>query len=480
MENSLLETLKNKFAIFSREAQQATDYLQGTLKTLVQNLSHLDEDLAVTLLLESTDNQRLALTAIEERLENLLSELLWTQDVHALPFQPLVADCRESLTAYKKQLVNTIELQQEISNPYITGIPLDENQEIFVGRQEFSAKLERLLVSPRCPPLLLYGQRRMGKTSLLYNLSRLLPSTIIPLFVDLQGPVGLASDHPNFLYNLSRAMRSAAHCRRTLQLPPLAREQLQEDPFSRFDEWLTEIELQLPQKIILLILDEFINLEAAFDSGRLNEQAVLSLLRYQIQHRPRLKILLAGSHAFAELQRWSSYLVNVHTLHISYLSESEAKKLIEQPTPNFPLRYTSRASQRILQLTRGHPALVQLLCAEIVELKNKQSPTVRRLAQMEDVEAAISAALQGVKFYFNDIVRNQIGETARYLLRYLATHGENQPLKLKNWVNYAKANGHSHSDFKSALEQLLRRELIENVEEGYRFQVELIRRWFIE
>jgi hypothetical protein len=42
----------------------------------------------------------------------------------------------------------------------------------------------------------------MGKTSLLRNLGRLLPRTIVPLFVDGQRS-SLASDYPDFLYSLA-------------------------------------------------------------------------------------------------------------------------------------------------------------------------------------------------------------------------------------------------------------------------------------
>ena len=480
MENTLTETLLDKFKVFSQEAQIAAEQFSGTTQSLLHHLSHVDKDIEAALGLESAENQRLALALIEERLEDLINELMWSHEAHTAHFKSVVIECREFLMSYKKRLIYHIESQQEIANPYITGIPLDDKQEIFVGRQEFSAKLEQLLVSPRCPPLLLYGQRRMGKTSLLYNLSRLLPSSIVPLFVDLQGPVGLANDHVGFLYNLSRAMALSAKLRRHLQLPPLTRQDLQPDPFSRFDEWLSEIEQQEPNKITLLILDEFITLEDAFDSKRLDEKLVLSLLRHQIQHRSHLKILLAGSHAFEELQRWSNYLVNVRTLHIGYLTETEAKQLIEKPVKDFSLRYTPQAYQRVSQLTHCHPALVQLLCAEIVELKNSQAPHLRRLAQVEDVEAAVPRCLEGVKFYFSDIVHNQIDEAGRNLLRFMALQGEGQIVKLAPLAHYAKSMDQEFDEFKATMAQLLRRELIENINHGFRFQVELIRRWFVE
>ncbi|OQW90884.1 MAG: hypothetical protein BWK79_18485, partial [Beggiatoa sp. IS2] len=129
--------MQDKFALFSQEAQQALTYLPKTVRTLVKNLSHVDKDIAAALRLESADNQRLAFTAIEERLEELVNELLWNQDSTIKQLKPLIMDCREVLSLYKRQIAHTIELQQEINNPYITGIPLDETQEIFVGRAEF-------------------------------------------------------------------------------------------------------------------------------------------------------------------------------------------------------------------------------------------------------------------------------------------------------------------------------------------------------
>ena len=46
--------------------------------------------------------------------------------------------------------------------------------------------------------------------ALLNNLGRLLPSAIIPLFVDLQGPASRASDHAAFPYSVAQGMSNAA------------------------------------------------------------------------------------------------------------------------------------------------------------------------------------------------------------------------------------------------------------------------------
>jgi hypothetical protein len=119
--------------------------------------------------------------------------------------------------------------------------------------------------------------------------------------------------------------------------------------------------------------------------------------------------------------------------------------------------------------------LVQLLCAEIVALKNEQSPTVRRLARLDDVEAAVPEALNHGSFFFADIERNQVNPTELALLRFLAAQGEGVAVS----PTALPARQFSGEDeLARALDLLILRELIERTDEGYHFQVELIRRWF--
>jgi hypothetical protein len=424
---------------------------------------------------ESAYNRRLALSGVEDRLDGLLRELIRSGEDYVVRFRPIANKWRQIIAEHMRELTGAVEARQEIDNPYVIGVPLTEMQEIFVGRTDVSARIEQLLLDRRRPPLLLYGQRRMGKTSLLTNLGRLLPSTIVPLFVDLQGPATRANDHAGFLYNIVRGMARSAERQRGLTLPSLTREILVDDPFTRFDEWLDQVEQVLGQSTALIALDEFEALDGALAEGRFDETAVMGMMRHLIQHRPRFKLLLAGSHTLDELQRWSSYLINVQVVHIGYLAENETRQLVEQPVKDFALRYEPDACQRVLDLTRGHPALVQLLCAEIVALKNEQPPTVRRLACLDDVEAAVPEALSHGSFFFADIERNQVNAVELALLRFLAAQGERVAVNQTDLL----AGPFSDKDaLAHALDLLIRRELIERTDGGYQFQVELIRRWF--
>ncbi|MDB9510053.1 ATP-binding protein, partial [Kamptonema animale CS-326] len=473
-----LEKCADVKAISNTHLKIAVGELNSPVKTLLSSFSHISQDVDAAINQGSVYNQRLALSIVAERLNRFIRELTSSSDKYSVRFYPIATQWFGIVTNHIQELVETVELRQEIDNPYIIGVPLNEQQEIFSGRTDIGTRIEQLILDRRRPPLLLYGQRRMGKTSLLNNLGRLLPNSIIPMFVDLQGPVSSASDYAGFLYNIARAMIESAQRQSGFNLPPLTRETLAADPSTYFDEWLDKVEQTLDQNIALLSFDEFEALDAAINKGRFDEQDVLGMLRHLIQHRPRFKLLLAGSHTIEEFQRWASYLINVQVLHISYLKEHEARHLIEQPVKDFTLRYEPDAVERVLQLTRCHPFLVQLLCAEIIYLKNEQDPSVRRLANLADVEAAIPKALDSGSFFFADFQSNQVDAAGLAVLCFIAAQGEGVIVSREVLSRQFVDNFADNLD--NIIELLLRRELIEEVGEGYRFQVEAIRRWFIK
>jgi GTPase SAR1 family protein len=366
-----------------------------------------------------------------------------------------------------------LEEMQEIPNPYIVGIPLKEGQDVFIPRPNINKRIERLLLDRSAPPLLLYGQRRTGKTSLLNNLIKRLPDNFIMLFVDFQGALSSAQNHLSFFYNLGRAMiKSAKKHYPDLSFPPLTEETLRSDPATRFDEWLDEIEEVIGEKSLLLALDEFITLDHAFHEGRLQQSTILGMFRNIIQHRSKFRFLFSGSHTFEELQHWANYLINVQIAHLNYLSEEQAHQLIEQPIKHFPLRYTQEAVESVISVTRCQPALLQSLCGEIVQIKDEQPVYKRLTVDISDVEAAVPLVLAHSKLLFAEILEEQLDQDGQALLRFIASHGEGRI------VSREALSAQLPDNLEETLALLLRRELIEEVgEQGYRFQIELVRRW---
>ena len=97
---------------------------------------------------------------------------------------------------------------------------------------------------------------------------------------------------------------------------------------------------------------------------------------------------------------------------------------------------------------------------------------IHRLAELTDILSVIPETLQRGSLFFVDIERNQITEHEQAVLRTLARQGEAAVVPVTTLMSGGSG------DLEQMLAQLIRRDLIEAVPGGYRFQVELIRRWF--
>ena len=90
----------------------------------------------------------------------------------------------------------------EFSNPYIAGAPVTEAS-MFFGREDVFSWIERSLPGLYVDHVLvIHGQRRVGKTSVLKQLHLHIPEHYIPVFFDLQGRTHTSLDR--FLWWLAR------------------------------------------------------------------------------------------------------------------------------------------------------------------------------------------------------------------------------------------------------------------------------------
>ncbi|NOX61743.1 MAG: ATP-binding protein [Chloroflexi bacterium] len=458
-----------------RNLQLRESDLDAPTSPILHRFARFSRDIDASLRQVTRYHRRLALEGVVAQWEQFTHDLALSREEHASRFYPAARRWLDIAETHLETLMTELEESGEIDNPYIFGAPISEEQAIFVGRQDIIARIEQHLLDARRPPLLLYGQRRMGKTSLLRNLGRMFVSEIAPMFVDGQG-VSLASDYVDFLYGTVRQMARSAKRYRALQLPLLDRRTLVSSPFSALDEWLDDVETLMDvtgHRVALIAFDEMETLQQGMARGRYDEMDVLSFFRHIIQHRPRFRVLLTSSHMLLEFPSyWASYLINMQTIKIGYLDELSARQLIERPTPRFALHYEPAAVEHILALTRGHPHLIQLLCHELVIVKNRQPLSQRRMATVADVEEAAARALDVGRLFFEDIERNQVGGNGRIILRFMAAQGKNAVIERGR---LAALVGDALDE---TLAQLQLRDLIEQDGTGYRFQVELIRRWF--
>lgn len=356
--------------------------------------------------------------------------------------------------------------QEQIPNVYVAGSPLAEQSKVFKGRRDVFRALERELASEseQRPALVLFGARRAGKSSALRQLPVVLGPQVVPVSVDLQS-LSLTNDAAALFAGLAEAIKQGAFASRHLDLPALTRESLQDDPYSRFADWFQLVEVALSGRWMLLCLDEYEYLEKMFADGRVDER-IFQLLRSLLQNNPHLTLLFSGAHTFEELQPvWSHHLINVRTLQIGHLALDDARELVEHPIPDFPLRYTSAASQQIFTTLSGQPFLLQSVCRDLVNLLNEEN---RLDADVPDVERAFASALLSASAYFADLWRGpDTNDGQRAVLTALAK-AQDAPLSEETLRGLATP---------ADLRRLVQHDVIAKGEDGYRFKVGLVQRW---
>lgn len=286
---------------------------------------------------------------------------------------------------------------QFIPNPYVVGTPLQTGSPLFFGREDLIAFIRQNLAASHRNNLVLIGQRRTGKTSLLKQLPGRLDDSYLPVYLDGQA-LGLDPGLPNFFLALATEISFALEDR-GFEFDSPKPEDFSTNPASAFEHhFLEKVRQVIGERHLLLMLDEFEELESAVRRGDL-ESSIFGFLRHLIQHTPALSVIFCGTHRLEELASdYWSVLFNISIYkHISFLSQSDAMRLIQDPVAPYGMRYDDLALDKIWRITAGHPYFLQLLCHSLVNQHNK---TQRSYTTVADVNAALDEILASGEAHF--------------------------------------------------------------------------------
>lgn len=274
-------------------------------------------------------------------------------------------------------------------NPYIAGNPIT-GAEMFFGRQDVFAFIQQALIGKhRDNVIVLYGQRRTGKTSALYQMPRRLGLRYVSIFIDLHG---LALDGlESFLWELANSIARGLRREYRIELSPLARDTFRANPRHAFEnEFLPRVWAALGDRHLLLMLDEAIRLQEQVQARKL-EPETFTYLRYLMQHFERLNFLFALGEGLESMTKEYASLFSVGLYKkISFLERDAAVALITQPAHEF-YRVQDAAIERILEITSGHPYYTQLLCHSIF---NRWQHTRSAEIDATDVDAVVEETVE--------------------------------------------------------------------------------------
>lgn len=424
--------------------------LLAALRALARTLAAAQHSSAAYLVAQHVHSTEAQLRAMDNQLASA-DELL------AAYFPAVLRVAGEVLATMRE--ANAAAAAATLPNPFIAGNPLSGaqrwGQQLFRGRERHIRQVERLLADAHSAnSFALLGPRRCGKSTLLNMLRRQLPDTQLVLF-DLQGN---PADSPLAFYRalVRQAQRQAEEDRR-LQLPDLP----EGAPIEALAAWLDLLENDQRVTRFLICIDEFERLPDLFPASvdgtaQRDLLQLLGLLRATVQHRQRVRLLVAGAAPFDELETlWTDHLINLQEIQVGFLDAASAEGLLTQPCPEMPADAIPAALARaMVARTAGQPYLTQLYGQILIDQLNDAE---RRQACLDDLEPVEREALSKAVNYFQNIWRALRPDAAQALL----TLAQGQPLALP-----------------SATRRYLQRRLL--IGEDDRLSIPVFQRWLLE
>jgi len=368
--------------------------------------------------------------------------------------------------------------KKQSENPYVTSSPVG-GQSSFIGRKDIIQEVIKLLSTPHENGIILYGQRRIGKTSILLELEANIKqqSHIYPIYFDGQDNVSLSFEQ--LLKKLAiQIFRNIA--RPPFEGWPIPNEWNEDIPSIFKETFIPHVLSKLPDHaMIVFLFDEFDAL------GHPADQSLSSFFSYirQLMHSDarHFKFVFVIGHRPEDLSNlYLSLFKGVKSCHVSLFNKGDSHALIKLSEINQTLKWSDTALNRIFYYTGGHPYLTQQLCQVIWDMNHKSTSSTIVQINEPEIDQAISHAIQ---YAANSLewLWDGLGPAERIVISAISESngGKITISQLEKRLQDFGVRILS-SELKKApiiLEQL---NLIEILEDSYHMHVELLRQWIAQ
>jgi hypothetical protein len=406
----------NQLSDIAAQASTATDLppietaLRPTVLTALKRLQDISTEVTTSINASSRLNQQSALLRANDNLKSLNEYVAQEVDTPAKVVISLtIQQWTDIVTEAGGELART--KIAEVKCPYKAGTPV--HPPLFVGRQDILNRLKTLLTAPRPSPCALYGQRRMGKTSILQNLGKEIEQEDRQVFVDfdMQLLVTVRSTG-ELLYRLAlRIYNKLPTAQKELLKKPCIEDfsATEVNPYFALEDFLQQLDENSDDLKVVVAIDEFELLEYLIEQ-KVVERDLLGVWRALLGKYSCFTMIFAGRHSLYEMSAdyWHPLFGFVETISVSFLSEEAARKLITQPYPDFDIDYNQDAVDTIVDVTNGQPFLIQHICKELVFNFNRQIlegrirekcltiKDVEETIQLPECRKAINTHFQGI------------------------------------------------------------------------------------
>ena len=402
---------------------------------------------------------------------------------------------------------------EHIENPYAAyaegGIVGDEN--MFFGREELIRNIANAIQRShlQSKSVMVFGQKRSGKSSVLYHLKKLLQEDQDLLILDLENIAAILGENSNqaedskvsllnqILKSILTELEYAIEDRvdegsSPLDLPIPGDQEFYAHPnpqqrftdiFKSFKRHISKHEDWRGVRVVLLI-DEFQYIYARIVAGQIPEsfmQNWKALLQANYFHA-----VLVGQDVMPKFKaRFPNEFGTTQDERVTYLKPDDARRLIDEPIRiggrQGDSRYREQAINRILNLTAGSPFYIQIICNRLVEYMNIKHA---RLVTEADVEQIKNELIHDVNALGLDKFDNLInsGDTSADAI------SDEDTLEVLKAIADNSRTGPCHRDrivcetsssVDTILGDLEKRDVVERREQSYQIQVGLFKEWLM-
>ncbi|RKU13167.1 DNA-binding protein [Candidatus Poribacteria bacterium] len=399
---------------------------------------------------------------------------------------------------------------EKIENPYAAyaegGIVGDTN--MFFGREELIQNIAKAIRESRTQSksVMVFGQKRSGKSSVLYHLKESLREDKELLILDLGNMSTLLDQHAQtsllhqFLNGILRALKRAIR-------------QKQREGFSSLELTIPDKEFYEYPAPLQLFEDTFVTLKDLTDDQTSREdwrgvRAVLLIDEFQYIYEPIIKGEIPDSFmqnwkALLQANYFSAVLVGQDVMQkfklqfpnefgtmqderVTYLKEEDARALIDEPIRiggrQGDSRYREQAIERILELTAGSPFYIQIICNRLVDYMNVKRAGLVTEADVEQVKNELIHDVNALGLdKFDNLINS--GDTSPDAI------SDEDALKiLKTIADNSNRTDPCHRDkiicetnlpIDTILDDLVNRDVVKRRDQSYQIQVGLFKEWFV-
>ena len=426
-------------------------------------------------------SERVLLRAVVEKWQGIVAEA--AQRLGEQSLREMGAGKRRQLLGGENRLSSLWQRPAlPFESPYVAGPPV--RSPLFVGRSDiFNRILERWQGDHTPDSIILYGHRRMGKTSILHGLKEYAPPNSLLVTLDMKGERATARHLGDLLLELADRLYDAAS--------PTISSLTKPDPANYAEPATAKIYFQRLLRAvgrelsagghIIIALDEFEALQEGIEKGTLPVETY-DLIR-TLSQQEGVALVLAGLHTLDEMSRdyQQSFYSSFVNIKVSYLTPAASEQLIARPTQDFPVNYHREVIDEIHRLTYGQPLLIQRICQELISHLNHE------LFDLEiDREARILPAdldtiltddfLLRETQYFDGVWNSQIADFPDQQAILFALAAANTA---QSTMELAAKTNLSVEVVNDALHALARRDILAEEDGKWSLLMPLFRRWLL-